>query len=87
MKVPQIIAAAFLLAGISSAGPVQSRSAKRQDFDRYNATLDDFSAYALDVAKSRLTANSTCTADNISVRKSWFVALLPKQTHSQTTLL
>lgn len=74
MQLQQIIAATLLLAGASIAGPVQSSSTKRQDFDRYTATLEDFNAYALDVAKSRLSANSTCTAENIAVRKSWYIA-------------
>lgn len=84
MQVPQIIAAAVLLASISSAGPVHSSLTKRQEFDRYNATLDDFSTYALSVAKSRLVSNSSCTADNISVRKSWFVA---RSKRTSSTLL
>ncbi|CAN8100374.1 unnamed protein product [Discula destructiva] len=71
MQVLQSIAATLLLAGASTAGPAQSSSTKRQEFDRYSATLGDFSDYALRVAKSRLASNSTCTAENITVRKSW----------------
>lgn len=66
MQLPQVINAVLLLAGISSASQI-----KRQNFDRYNATLEDFSEYALGVAKSRIATNSTCTADKVSVRKSW----------------
>lgn len=69
MQLPQVLTAALLLAGASTASPVNQ--AKRQQFDRYNATLDEFGEYALGVAKSRIPSNSTCTADNISVRKSW----------------
>lgn len=64
MQLSQITAAALLLAGASAS-----------TFNRHNATLEDFNAYALTVAKSRITLNSTCTADKLVVRKSWFVIL------------
>ncbi|KAG8163657.1 hypothetical protein KVR01_006954 [Diaporthe batatas] len=62
--------AALALAGASQAGPVL---VKRQDvgFGRFNASIEDFGEHAHSVALSRLAANSTCTADKISVRKSW----------------
>lgn len=55
-----------------AAGLVQSRAAV---FNASTATLDEFAANALEVAKSRLASNSssTCTAENVTVRKLWFV--------------
>lgn len=66
----QALGAALALAGASQAGPAL---VKRQDsiFDRFNASIGDFGDHAHSVALSRLAANSTCTADKISVRKSW----------------
>lgn len=64
------LGAALALAGVSQASPAL---VKRQDvgFDRFNASIEDFGEHAHSVALSRLAANSTCTADKISVRKSW----------------
>ncbi|POS79237.1 hypothetical protein DHEL01_v202360 [Diaporthe helianthi] len=64
------LGAALALAGVSQAGPTL---VKRQDasFHRFNASIGDFDDHAHSVAMSRLAANSTCTADKISVRKSW----------------
>lgn len=78
---PQALTAALLLGASSvAAGPaaplVKRQEASSPSFDRSNATLDEFSEYALGVAKSRVAAssnsNSTCTADKLSVRKSWY---------------
>ncbi|KAG6356012.1 hypothetical protein INS49_015397 [Diaporthe citri] len=46
---------------------------KRQEagFNRFNASIGDFGEHAHSVALSRLSPNSTCTADKVSVRKSW----------------
>ncbi|KAI3392839.1 hypothetical protein diail_5153 [Diaporthe ilicicola] len=64
------LGAALVLAGASQAGQAHVR---RQDaeFDRFNASIDDFGEHAHSIALSRLAANSSCTADNVSVRKSW----------------
>lgn len=70
MQLTQTLNTALLLSGVATATAI-----KRQlepSFDRYNATLDDFSEYALSVAKSRIASNATCTADKLSVRKSWY---------------
>lgn len=69
MQLPRVLTASLLVAGAAIASPVHQ--VKRQDFDRYNATLEEFGEYALEVATSRIPSNSTCTADKISVRKSW----------------
>jgi hypothetical protein len=69
----EILGAALALAGASQASP--PGLVKRQEdagFNRFNASIQDFGKHAHSVALSRLAAaNSTCTADSISVRKSW----------------
>lgn len=66
----QALGAALALAGASQASPAL---VKRQDagFNRFNASIGDFGEHAHSVALSRLGVNSTCTADKVSVRKSW----------------
>lgn len=40
-------------------------------FNASTATLDDFASNALEVAKARIGNSSTCTAENVTVRKLW----------------
>lgn len=65
------LGAALALAGASQAGPALVRRQDAGSFNRFNASIGDFGEHAHSVALSRLAANSTCTADKISVRKSW----------------
>lgn len=76
MYLTQVLSVLLSVGSLVAASPAPLHS-KRQSssFDRHNATLDDFSEYALNVAKSRLGASNAtlCTADKLSVRKSWYV--------------
>lgn len=40
-------------------------------FDASNATLEEFSSYALNVSKARVANSTGCSLDKISVRKYW----------------
>lgn len=44
---------------------------KRAGFNSSTASLDDYASYALEVAKSRIANSTTCTAENLTVRKLW----------------
>lgn len=44
---------------------------KRAGFNASTASLDDYASNALEVAKSRIANSSTCTAENLKVRKLW----------------
>lgn len=71
MHVSQHLPSLAILFGLGQAVPPPSHHVVRATaFDPSTATLDDFAAHALDVAKARI-ANSTgtCTPENVVVRK------------------
>lgn len=44
---------------------------KRAAFDASRATLNEYASHALEVAKARMANSTTCTAENLTVRKLW----------------
>lgn len=70
-KAASVWGSGLVLAGLSAAAP--NAQVARQSFDVSNATLQEINDYALSVAKSRISANSTgCTAEKLIVRKYWY---------------
>lgn len=67
------IAQLAALTGLASTavGIPALKNARAAAINPDTATLEDFSSFALAVATSRLDASSSCTADNIRVRKAW----------------
>lgn len=71
MQLKLALSAGLVLAGSSASAP-SSDNVARQAFDLSTATLQEINDYALGVAKSRITGNSTsCTSDKLVVRKYW----------------
>lgn len=71
MYISQYLAPLAVLLGLGQAMPPPRHHVERATaFDPSNATLDEFAAHALEVAKTRI-ANSTgtCTPENVIVRK------------------
>lgn len=58
------------LATLADASPLQKVDT-RTAFDASTATQADFASHALEVAQSRVVNSSTCSPENISVRKLW----------------
>lgn len=59
------------LAALADASPVQKSQPRATSFDPSSATQGEFASYALDVAQSRVVNSSTCSPENIYVRKPW----------------
>lgn len=59
------------LATLADASPLQKAHPRTTAFDASSATQADFAANALEVAQSRVANSSTCSSENISVRKLW----------------
>lgn len=59
------------LATLADASPLQKAHPRTTAFDAGSATQADFAANALEVAQSRVANSSTCSPENISVRKLW----------------
>lgn len=61
----------FGLANIAGASPLKAAHTRATTFDPTTATQGEFASHALEVAQSRVVSSSTCSAENISVRKLW----------------
>lgn len=59
------------LATFADASPLQKAASRSTAFDPSSATQADFASYALEVAQSRASNSSTCSPENITVRKLW----------------
>lgn len=73
MQLPQYLSALATVLGLAQALPPpvhQAGGARATTFEASTASLDEFAAHALEVAKARI-ANSTgtCTPENVRVRK------------------
>lgn len=71
MQLKLALGAGLVLAGGSRSAPTNDNTTS-QTFDLASATLQQINDYALSVAKSRISGNSTgCTSDKLVVRKYW----------------
>ncbi|KAL1881338.1 hypothetical protein Daus18300_001191 [Diaporthe australafricana] len=59
------------LAALADASPLSKPQPRATSFDPSSATQGEFASYALDVAQSRVVNSSTCSPENIYVRKTW----------------
>lgn len=60
------------LATLADASPLQKTNPRATTaFDPSSATQAEFASHALEVAQSRVANSSTCSSENITVRKQW----------------
>lgn len=61
----------LLQAPVHGEAPEIDAKKRATTFDASTATLDEFASNALEVAKARIGNSSTCTPENVTVRKLW----------------